>query len=37
MVELALPKNSRPTKGKTFKEEKGATSVKRFTENRFDP
>jgi len=37
MVELTLPANSRPTTGKTFAAETGATKIKRFQVYRFDP
>ena len=37
MVELALPKNSRVTKGKTFKAAQGAKKVRKFQVYRWDP
>lgn len=37
MVELALPKNSRPTKGNTFKAADGAKKVKKFNVYRWSP
>ena len=37
MVEFALPKNSKPTKGKTFKAPDGAKKVKAFNVYRWDP
>ena len=37
MVELSLPKNSRPKKGKHYPAPAGAKNVKRFDIYRFDP
>jgi succinate dehydrogenase / fumarate reductase iron-sulfur subunit len=37
MVEFSLPKNSKPTKGKTFPAPVGAKNVKRFDIYRYDP
>ena len=37
MVEFSLPKNSKPTKGKTFPAPQGAKNVKRFDIYRYDP
>jgi succinate dehydrogenase / fumarate reductase iron-sulfur subunit len=37
MVELALPKNSRMTVGKTWPKPEGATNVRKFKIYRFDP
>ncbi len=37
MVEFALPKNSRLTKGKTFAAPEGATNIRRFEIYRWDP
>ncbi|MEK9723766.1 MAG: succinate dehydrogenase iron-sulfur subunit [Rhodospirillaceae bacterium] len=37
MVELSLPANSRPTAGKSWPAEAGATNVKRFQIYRYDP
>ena len=37
MVEFTLPKNSKPTKGKTVKAPAGATKTKTFRVYRYDP
>jgi succinate dehydrogenase / fumarate reductase, iron-sulfur subunit len=37
MVQLALPKNSTVTEGRTFKAETGAANVKRFRIYRWNP
>jgi succinate dehydrogenase / fumarate reductase iron-sulfur subunit len=37
MVELLLPKNSRPTKGKTWPRPEGAKAVREFRIYRYDP
>jgi succinate dehydrogenase / fumarate reductase iron-sulfur subunit len=37
MVEFNLPKDSRPTKGKTHKADAGAKNIKRFQVYRYDP
>ncbi len=37
MVEFALPKNSKLTKGKEFPAPKGATNLKRFEVYRWNP
>jgi succinate dehydrogenase / fumarate reductase iron-sulfur subunit len=37
MVELSLPKNSRPTKGKLYAAPEAAKNVKRFDVYRYDP
>ena len=37
MVELSLPRNSRPTKGKAYAAPEGAKNVKRFYIYRYDP
>ena len=37
MVELSLPRNSRPTKGKAYAAPEGAKNVKRFHIYRYDP
>ena len=37
MVEFSLPKNSKPTKGKTHPAPAGTKNVKRFDIYRYDP
>ncbi|WP_420470530.1 MULTISPECIES: succinate dehydrogenase iron-sulfur subunit [unclassified Brevundimonas] len=37
MVQLALPRGSRPTKGKVYKAPKGAKNVKTYKVYRYDP
>ncbi len=37
MVELALPKNSRPTEGKTWAKPQGATNLREFRIYRWNP
>jgi len=37
MVQFTLPKNSKPTKGETYKAPEGATNTKTFSVYRYDP
>ena len=37
MAEFRLPKNSRPTEGKHYPAQEGATNVRRFVVSRYAP